>query len=520
MYEFSKSTGKIVTAFAAGGLLSFVAFSAQAETVGYWQFEEGAADTAATAAGSVLDSSGNAHHGTPNSGPIYRSSPILNSDLALEFDGSGDSVHIVDGPAFELTESLTIEACLNIRSFPATARDQEQIFFRGDSFGGADPYFLALLGPADSPRARFQIDPLGGAAQFAHLSVAGLAGEWIHLAGVFDWDGTSGTMTFYLNGALVTTTDTGSTRPGGALTPAFNPGLSIGNERNFNTQHFDGQIDAVRLSNSVVNPADFIGCEPVGEPGSILKTIVSGPDVDNDEVIDVVVEIRQIAPIEYDFEIEYTNPDGPDVLIVDTVPAEWQVVDVAGNAVTNGFGDGFDGNGGSGTVDVAAANNKPNNKSATHIDWIPDPALETSTINVWSETRGRPNKKHPKFAPTSCGPLYLNNGAKVFAVDGEGMPLRDPDTGEVLPPILESEPLLLAAVEDLNGGGLVGDGSGDEDGDGRTDLEEVRDEPLTDPCNWDTDRDGVSDGVDQCPITGRLWNQFQDPQNPGCWINS
>jgi len=59
----------------------------------------------------------------------------------------------------------------------------------------------------------------------------------------------------------------------------------------------------------------------------------------------------------------------------------------------------------------------------------------------------------------------------------------------------------LAAVEDLNGNGLVPDGSGDENGDGLTDLEEACD-IGTDPCNPDTDGDGVNDDVDQCPLEG------------------
>ena len=126
-------------------------------------------------------------------------------------------------------------------------------------------------------------------------------------------------------------------------------------------------------------------------------------------------------------------------------------------------------------------------------------------------TREGPGKGHtkrggdPKFRPTSCGPLVLNDGALVFEVDEDGEPLRDPQTGEVLPPIFESEPLVLAAVKDLDGGGLVADGSGDEDGDGLTDLEEVAD-VGTDPCNPDTDGDGLNDGDEV--------NLGTDPTNP------
>ena len=71
---------------------------------------------------------------------------------------------------------------------------------------------------------------------------------------------------------------------------------------------------------------------------------------------------------------------------------------------------------------------------------------------------------------------------------------------------MESNPLLLAAVEDVNGDGVITrDGSGDEDGDTISDLAEVRD-VGTDPCLADTDGDGLDDGDEV--------NLGTDPLNP------
>ena len=236
---------------------------------------------------------------------------------------------------------------------------------------------------------------------------------------------------------------------------------------------------------------------------ALEKEITSGPDVDEDGEIDVVVEVGQSSATEYDFDITYVNLDEPEVLVVDTVPAEWVVTEVAGNPIVDSFSDGPqpDGNGGTGTVEVFPANRRNPSKSATKIHWWPDPTL-ASTINVVVQTRQSPGRKNIKFAPTSCGALYLNeDGAAAFELDPEtGQPLRDPDTGEKLPPILESNPLCLAAVDDFNGDGvIVRDGSGDEDGDGVTDFAEAC---LlgTDPCNSDTDGDGVPDGNDPDPL--------------------
>lgn len=226
-------------------------------------------------------------------------------------------------------------------------------------------------------------------------------------------------------------------------------------------------------------------------------TTIGGPD----GMIDVVVEVGKSSTTEYDFDITYSNPGGPEVLVVDTVPAEWIVTEVAGNPIVDGSSGGPQSDGNGGTVFVFPASNANRSKSATKIHWRPDPALG-STINVVAETRQSPGKKNIKFAPTSCGALYLNeDGAEAYEIDLEtGEPLRDPDTGEKLPPILVSNPLCLAAVCDFNGdGGIVRDGSGDEDGDGLSDFDEAC-KLGTDPCNPDTDGDSVPDGVDPNPL--------------------
>lgn len=214
--------------------------------------------------------------------------------------------------------------------------------------------------------------------------------------------------------------------------------------------------------------------------GPFQKTLTSGPDADSDGEIDLVVEVGQTQTTAYDFTLSYNNPDGPPVLIRDTAPAEWQVTFVNGNEVVNSFlGPISDDSGGTGTVVVFPANKKPNNKSSTKIDWTPDPSVGGSIV-VDMETRGP--KKNGKFAPTSCGPLYLNSGPAT---------VTDIATSEVL---FEAGPLCLAAVEDLNGGGLVLDGSGDEDGDGLSDLDEAC-VFGSDPCVFTNDVIIDLDGV-------------------------
>lgn len=234
----------------------------------------------------------------------------------------------------------------------------------------------------------------------------------------------------------------------------------------------------------------------------IHKEITGGPDRPDaldgsgvsDGEIDVVIPIRQVASTEYGFDMTYENLGGPAVLITDAVPSEWQVTMVAGNSIIDGSGGGSDGN--AGTVLVMPANGKPNNKSATIIEWAPDATSESSTITVTVETRSRSGNSLPR----DCGALFVNDKARVFEVDEFGEPLRDTGTGDLLPTLFESDALIVAAVDDVNADDEIArNGTGDEDGDGLDDFVEVVG-IETDPCLADTDGDGTQDGSDSDPL--------------------
>ena len=75
----------------------------------------------------------------------------------------------------------------------------------------------------------------------------------------------------------------------------------------------------------------YSACESV--PLGLTKVLTRGPDVDDDGEIDVVIGVGKLASTAYDFTMTYGNPGGPDVLIVDTAPAEWIVTEVGGQSV-------------------------------------------------------------------------------------------------------------------------------------------------------------------------------------------
>jgi hypothetical protein len=224
--------------------------------------------------------------------------------------------------------------------------------------------------------------------------------------------------------------------------------------------------------------------------------------------IDKVIEIVKPTSTEYSFRITYDNPVFGPVVISDVVPAEWQVIEVAGSPITNGFSGGYIGDDdGSGLVDVFPANNKPDNKSATRILWYPSRSgsfiRPSASLTVKATTRVRPGNP-PKYAPTSCGRLLLNDGASLFPIPPE---LVAPEKRSQVTNYLQGKlarastgSLCLGAVKDANGDGVIAyDGTGDEDADGLTDLHEAC-TLRTDPCKADTDGDGVGDDLDAWPL--------------------
>ena len=263
-----KKTGKSL--IVATALMSTIFCThAVSDTIAHWRFEEGPLGT--TASGAILDSSGNGLHGTAFGGLTYTDTTpngILpqtgnSNDLALSFDGGAASrVFIQDNPLFQLTESLTLEAYVNMTAPPFAGHNAE-ILFRGDSRLGLDPYLLDIRQGV----LRFSInDEFGGAAQ---VSVAPpTLNEWIHVAGVLDND--TGAMGLYINGILVDSLVT-NIRPFAVLNSNLNAGLSIGGFPA--TDYFGpfrGMIDEVRISNTALSTDEFLNSvPPVPEPATM-----------------------------------------------------------------------------------------------------------------------------------------------------------------------------------------------------------------------------------------------------------
>ena len=242
--------------------------------VAYWRFEEGNADTEASGSGSVLDSSGNNLHGSPcqdvngvcttMNGPVYRANVAANpvpqmgakNTLSLDFNGTDERIFIPDDPLFQLTQSLTIEAWVNVHSIPFPLA---QILFRGDDRPGLDPYHLTV----EQNSLAFFIQNAAGALASVSAALPNV-NEWVHVAGTLD-DAT-GNQRLYLNGTLAASGVT-PVRPLAVLDPNSNPGLGIGSIQSAEgdghfDQYVDGLIDEVRISNVALDPSEFLNREP------------------------------------------------------------------------------------------------------------------------------------------------------------------------------------------------------------------------------------------------------------------
>jgi len=240
----------------------------RAETIAYWRFENGAANTVATGAGSILDLSGHGLNGTPVGNTVYRTDVPVNpvpatgaaNTRSLDIASTSSRVAVADDQRFALTKSLALEAFIRPRAGGSGDYGWRMILFRGDDRGGLDPYHLGINGNG----LYFTIIQANDPGQYAQLSYGlQVFDTWMHVAGTLD-DAT-GAMNLYVNGVSVASTIT-SVRPLGPLTGP-NPGIGIGGSQGGSSFNFgfNGLIDEVRISDVALQPGQFLNASPVPE---------------------------------------------------------------------------------------------------------------------------------------------------------------------------------------------------------------------------------------------------------------
>jgi len=152
-------------------VLGLLVAHANADLVGNWKFDEGAGNTAA-------DKSGNGNDGSLIGGPTWVVGTIGSG--ALRFDGTDDMVEVPHSPVFDMGESITIAAWINLD-------DTSTYYFiaaKGPSGTAPDNYpgnFEFRTTP--SAQLEFMHQTGEGTALSNYISDATVtAGQWVHVA--------------------------------------------------------------------------------------------------------------------------------------------------------------------------------------------------------------------------------------------------------------------------------------------------------------------------------------------------
>jgi hypothetical protein len=166
--------------------------------------------------------------------------------VGLQFDGNESGILVKDAPVLQFTDSFSISMWLRIEAYPATGR-VGQIFFRGDSRAGNDPYNLCVLWDG---RLAFQIDS-GAGYTTLHAPIPQKVP--VHVCAMLDI--TAQTLRIYVNGKLAAETKA-PYRPLRDLDPREFPGIGIGNTQNVDIhQHpFYGLLDDLQVHNRALTP--------------------------------------------------------------------------------------------------------------------------------------------------------------------------------------------------------------------------------------------------------------------------
>ncbi len=257
--------------------------------VGWWKGESSTTDSAGT------------NNGTTPFGIAYSSGRV---GQAFSFNATSRRVSVPDNSSFILTNALTIEGWINITG------DGGFILFRGDTRSGADPYALTL---GASGYISFHI---GSESDYKNLDVAIPYNQWKHVAATFE--GSSGDMKVYIDGVLAGQANT-SLRPVGALDPAYDPAIGIGNHGGTSYNFpFNGLIDEISLYSRALSPSEIQAIYNADEAGkcpppATAPLIVSHPASQTVAVggsAAFSVTATGTAPLSYQWRFNGTNIAG------------------------------------------------------------------------------------------------------------------------------------------------------------------------------------------------------------------
>ena len=165
--------------------------------------------------------------------------PAAAVNVGMQFLGN-DFVYIPPSPSLDLTGNITVSAWIKWSGSGA----QQQIFWRGDTQGGLDPYALMIN---DDGKVQFEVD-LSNSNYYKLTSTAPVDTEFHYWSGVYD--ASNSKIYLYRDGVLQTSADTTGTY---AYDTSGMWNL-IGAVDNGNWQFFQGIVDEINVWNVVRTP--------------------------------------------------------------------------------------------------------------------------------------------------------------------------------------------------------------------------------------------------------------------------
>ena len=229
-----------------------IASPARADTVALYLFDEGAPGAAASGAGTILESSGAPFPGTANLNPVYEASaPTGYQGTSLRFDQINDQRVEVPGTAddpFDISGDLTLEAWVRL---DGSQGSQSIVAGKwGDTTYSTGSYLLYFN---NGPWPAFAVSITGKDVYSVTGDTPLSQGVWYHLAGFHD--PANDVIRLMVNGG----THTDKTAPfiGAIFDNDVNFHMGDYTEASIPRHPFNGAIDEVRLSNSVVPDAQL-----------------------------------------------------------------------------------------------------------------------------------------------------------------------------------------------------------------------------------------------------------------------
>ena len=189
----------------------------------------------------ITDSSGNGNNGSLQAGATYSTDvPTGPAYHSLSANGSDAYVQVANSSSLNITGAITVEAWIKPNSIGTYQYIASRESYAQSGTGGG--YELTLN---NAGKARFDVyhSPTTYTPVVGNTVLS--TGVWHHIAGV--WDGSY--LKLYVNGNLDSTVNTGNGPASGTSS------LKIG--RNSGGGYFNGLIDEVRVSNTVVYTSNF-----------------------------------------------------------------------------------------------------------------------------------------------------------------------------------------------------------------------------------------------------------------------